>query len=90
MVRFVQATKIHLSNSTTGVTATGVQFLVNSTLFSANATKEVILAASTVKTPQLLELSGIGNWLHIESLGITPMIDLPGVGENLQVRSLYC
>lgn len=65
--------------------ATGAQFLVGNQTYTANASKEVILAASTVQTPQLLELSGIGNSTLLKSLGITPLIDLPGVGENLQV-----
>ena len=43
---------------------------------------EVILAAGAVQTPQLLELSGIGGAARLKDLGITPLHDLPGVGEN--------
>ena len=39
-------------------TASGVKFVVNSTEYSVNARKEVILSAGTIQTPQLLELSG--------------------------------
>ena len=44
----------------------------------------VILSAGAINTPQLLQLSGIGNSRELESLGIEPVAHLPGVGENLQ------
>jgi choline dehydrogenase len=44
----------------------------------------VVLAAGAVGTPQLLQLSGIGAAEHLRPLGITPVHELPGVGENLQ------
>lgn len=46
--------------------------------------KEVILAAGTFQTPQLLELSGIGNRDILAKHGIKTVINLPGVGENLR------
>ena len=48
------------------------------------ATKEVVLAAGAVHSPQILELSGIGAKKLLHSLGITPVNDLEGVGENFQ------
>jgi len=39
--------------------------------------------SGTLKTPQLLELSGIGDRSLLKSFGIETVIDLPGVGENL-------
>lgn len=45
---------------------------------------EVVLAAGAIGTPQLLELSGIGDARRLAGLGIEPVRDLPGVGENLQ------
>ncbi|KAI0201903.1 hypothetical protein F4808DRAFT_87466 [Astrocystis sublimbata] len=48
------------------------------------AGKEVILAAGTIRTPQLLELSGIGDRDLLESLGIEVKIDNPNVGEHMQ------
>ena len=45
---------------------------------------EVILAGGAINSPQLLQLSGVGDVGHLASLGIEPVVDLPGVGENLQ------
>ncbi|GIE75486.1 choline dehydrogenase [Actinoplanes philippinensis] len=45
---------------------------------------EVILCGGAINTPQLLQLSGIGNAAELSALGVTPVHHLPGVGENLQ------
>lgn len=45
---------------------------------------EIISCGGAFNTPQLLQLSGIGEGAHLESLGIDVVADLPGVGENLQ------
>jgi len=50
------------------------------------ASKEVILAGGVFNTPQLLMLSGVGAREDLEHLGITVLVDLPGVGKNLQDR----
>lgn len=50
----------------------------------ARAESEVILCAGPIMTPQLMELSGIGNPDILKDAGITPVANLPGVGENLQ------
>lgn len=52
--------------------------------FVAQARIEVVLAAGAVNSPQLLELSGIGNGARLQRLGIEVVHDLRGVGENLQ------
>ncbi|MDG0026964.1 GMC family oxidoreductase N-terminal domain-containing protein [Trinickia sp. Y13] len=52
--------------------------------FVAQARIEVVLAAGAVNSPQLLELSGIGNGARLQRLGIQVVHDLRGVGENLQ------
>jgi len=51
-------------------------------------TREVILAGGTFNTPQLLMLSGIGPKAHLEDpkIGITCLVDRPGVGSNMQDR----
>ena len=50
------------------------------------ARREVIVCGGAFNTPQLLKLSGIGPRQELEKLGIEVLVDLPGVGENLQDR----
>ncbi|VXB09330.1 choline dehydrogenase [Aeromicrobium sp. 9AM] len=45
---------------------------------------EVILCGGAINSPQLLQLSGIGDAEHLKSVGVEPIHHLPGVGENLQ------
>lgn len=45
---------------------------------------EVVLCGGAINTPQLLQLSGVGDAAHLRGLGIDVVYDLPGVGENLQ------
>jgi choline dehydrogenase len=52
--------------------------------YVARARSEVILSAGAVNSPQLLELSGIGDGARIKGLGLDVVHDLRGVGENLQ------
>ena len=57
------------------------------------ADKEVILAAGSIGSPQILQVSGIGAGEHLREAGIEQVHELPGVGENLQdhlqVRTIY-
>jgi choline dehydrogenase len=46
--------------------------------------KEIILCGGAINTPQILQLSGIGNANELSAMGIDVVHDLPGVGENLQ------
>ena len=46
---------------------------------------EVVMCAGAVHSPQLLQLSGVGDAAHLREHGIDVMSDLPGVGQNLQV-----
>lgn len=64
--------------------ATGVQVKNAQQTIQIKARKEVILCAGAVNSPQLLMLSGIGSKQSLQELGIEPLVDLPGVGENLQ------
>ncbi|CAG9173900.1 Alcohol dehydrogenase [acceptor] [Cupriavidus laharis] len=67
-----------------GRRCTGVNYVGGGQAHSASARHEVILAAGAVNTPQLLELSGIGQGERLQALGIQVRHALPGVGENLQ------
>ncbi len=51
---------------------------------TAYAGREVLVAAGAVDSPKLLMLSGIGDATELAALGITPVVDLPAVGRNLQ------
>jgi len=66
-----------------GKRAVGVEFLEGGEKRVVRATKEVILCAGTVNTPQLLMLSGIGPQDHLRQLNIPVVLNLPGVGQNL-------
>lgn len=66
-----------------GNKVTGVTFKKNGREHTVNA-KEVILSGGAINSPQLLQLSGIGDSEHLRSLGIEPRIHLPGVGENFE------
>ncbi len=62
----------------------GVRWSVDGTPREAQATREVVLCAGSVNSPQLLELSGIGQPERLKALGIEVRHALPGVGENLR------
>ena len=67
-----------------GTRATGVAFLDNGVLHTAEASSEVVLCAGAIGSPQLLLHSGIGPADELAALGIRALLDLPGVGRNLQ------
>ena len=76
----------------------GVEYQLGNEIKRAGARKGVIIAAGAINAPQLLNLSGIGNAVDLEKLGIPVKVHLPGVGYNLQdhmsvafmqVRSIY-
>ncbi len=67
-----------------GRKATGVRCLINGSEKRIEAGREVILSAGAIQSPQLLELSGIGNPAILSGHGIKPQHELKGVGENLQ------
>ena len=64
--------------------AIGIIYQQNGVQQTARARKEVILCAGAIQSPQLLMLSGIGPKEHLQELNIPVVMDLPGVGQNLQ------
>jgi choline dehydrogenase len=84
-----------------GTTAVGIEFLRGRALYEAHrdynpdqdattievyADREVIISAGSFNSPQLLKLSGIGPKDELEQHGIPVVVDLPGVGANMQDR----
>ncbi|MGA7266233.1 MAG: choline dehydrogenase [Aestuariivirga sp.] len=67
-----------------GRRAIGVEYDVAGELKQAHARREVIIAASSINSPKLLQLSGIGAPETLKAAGIDVVHALPGVGENLQ------
>ncbi|KAI8163324.1 hypothetical protein K4K49_013103 [Colletotrichum sp. SAR 10_70] len=95
------ATKVTFDTSGEKPRANGVDYMSGAALYRADprsktaqpsgtghvtATKEVIVAGGAYNTPQILKLSGVGPREELESLGIDVVLDLPGVGTNLQDR----
>ena len=64
--------------------AVGVEYETGGTIRRVRANAEVILAASSINSPKLLLLSGIGPAEHLQEHGIEVVADRPGVGANLQ------
>lgn len=67
-----------------GRRAVGVDFSLRGGPVRRVRAGEVILCGGAINTPQLLQLSGLGNAAELEALGVDVVHHLPGVGENLQ------
>jgi choline dehydrogenase len=84
-----QATRILFED----LRASGVEYRRAGRVERARASREVVLAAGALQSPQLLQLSGVGPGALLQQFGIPIVRDLPGVGENLQdhlqLRVLY-
>ena len=74
------ATKVNFD----GKRATGVDYLRGGRAHRSVKAGEVILCGGAINTPQLMQLSGIGNPEHLQPLGVPMVHELHGVGENLQ------
>jgi choline dehydrogenase len=76
-----------------GKRVTGVDFLHKNRPAKASASREVILCAGAINSPQILELSGIGRSEVLQSQGIEQLHELHGIGENLQdhlqIRTIF-
>jgi choline dehydrogenase len=64
--------------------ATGVEVERNGAIEQVRARREIVIAASSINSPRLLLLSGIGPAAELSGLGIPVVADRPGVGRNLQ------
>jgi choline dehydrogenase-like flavoprotein len=67
-----------------GTRCVGVRYSMQGREFEARAAREVIVSAGSIASPQLLELSGIGQADRLTALGIRMVHELRGVGENLR------
>jgi choline dehydrogenase-like flavoprotein len=77
---FAQATRLTIERGR----AVGVEYLRDGKRVAAHAAREIVLSGGAYNSPQLLLLSGIGPADALRALGIAPILDLPGVGRNLQ------
>ena len=67
-----------------GRRAVGVSYVQGGRMVTVRARQAVILCGGSVNSPQLLQLSGVGPGALLQRFGITPVLDLPAVGRNLQ------
>lgn len=67
-----------------GTRARGVKVTKNGSVTEYSCTKEVIVCAGAIGSPQLLMLSGIGDASHLRDVGVDVVHHLPGVGQNLE------
>jgi len=80
-----QVAKLHIDTQADGsIACTGVDVWNGKERVQAVARQSVVLCAGAIGTPQLLQLSGIGPAALLQEHGIKPLVDLPGVGANLQ------
>jgi choline dehydrogenase len=76
--------RLLLATTASGTVCRGVQFTGAGKAHTATARRETVLAAGAIGSPHILQLSGIGDGAHLQRHGVTPLVELPGVGENLQ------
>ena len=86
--------RLVIEDAPNGQRAAGVEVRFDGAgVLNFNASREGILSAGSIGSPQILQVSGIGPGQLLRSKGIKVIHDLPGVGENLQdhlqVRSVY-
>ena len=67
-----------------GTRANGVEVVTGGRVEKIRVSREVILSGGSINSPQLLMLSGIGPAAHLAEHGIDVVLDLPGVGQNMQ------
>jgi choline dehydrogenase-like flavoprotein len=78
------AEKIEFESEANVVRATGVAFTAGGKTLTVKTKREVLLCAGAIKSPQILELSGIGSPDLLQKFGIKPLAANEGVGENVR------
>jgi choline dehydrogenase len=76
--------RLLIEDSDNGKVCRGVQFTGGGRAYTAVAHRETLLAAGSIGSPHILQLSGVGPAADLRRHGIAPLVDSPGVGENLQ------
>ena len=83
------ATRLLLEGAGERMIATGIEYrTANGETAAIHATKEVIISAGAIGSPQLLLLSGIGPRQELEAVGITCLVDAQDVGKHLQDHAM--
>ena len=86
VVTHAQVTRLRLRDDGSG-RVDGVEYKIggaNGESKYSLSSREVVMAAGAVGTPAILELSGIGPGAVLQAAGVRPVVEVPGVGENLQ------
>lgn len=85
--------QLTLHKTSAGVRCSGVEFMGGNQRWVAEASYETLLCAGAIGSPQILQVSGIGPVELLQQHGIAPVVELAGVGENLQdhlqIRMVY-
>jgi choline dehydrogenase len=85
VIPYATVRRILLDDSGDGLAATGVEYLTrDGAVETVTATREVVLSAGAIGSPQLLLLSGIGPRDELAQVGIDCRLDLPDVGKHLK------
>jgi len=85
VIPHAHVTRVLLEDGADGLVATGVEYrTADGRVESVTASKEVVLAAGAIGSPQLLLLSGIGPASELAEVGIDCRLDLPDVGKHLK------
>ncbi|KAF3763306.1 putative oxidoreductase [Cryphonectria parasitica EP155] len=81
-----QVTRLLIDSSNGTAKVTGVEYAasVDAERSTISVGKEAILAAGSIFTPQILQVSGIGSSSLLEEIGVSTAVDLPAVGQNFQ------
>jgi choline dehydrogenase len=81
----VHVTRVLLEGSAAGPIATGVEYRkADGSTAAVFATKEIVLSAGAIGSPQLLMLSGVGPKAELEAVGVRCQVDAPHVGKHLK------